>query len=656
MRHLFFVLCLCVAHTMFAQEYDLPAIHFRDMITDYVSVDSSAEAVAIKEIGKTELEPVEADRALRVVHYYTVRIKILKKEGANRANFTIPLYAFGKDFEYIRDIEGVTHNLENNKIVSTPLTSKAIFLEKTSPYLQLSKFTLPNVREGSVIDIKYRIYSPDILNFRTWRFQSDIPKISSVYTAIMPATYQYRVILRGPYQLTDTKSEILRSHFLLNGVRNDCSKITYSMDSIPAFIEEDYMLAPKNYISAVYFELEQFYSTNGGKTQITKEWKDVDRELLTDRSFGGQIKRESVFKEIIPSVTVQKETDLDKAKAIYAFIKKNIKWNRVYGKQAQHGVKESLEGHIGNIGDINLSLIAALNSGGIKTYPVLVSTRENGLPNDLHPVISDFNYVIAAAEIDGKNYLLDASEANIPFGEIPLRCVNDRGRIIYSRKSSEWIPLKNEQASMINFSFIGDIDEEFNLKGKLTISYKGLEAMRKRNEISSFSSAEEYFEKMNDKTFSFDIENPTVENLNNLDEFLYERMDIQLSLSDYVQHGKFRFNPIFISRTTKNPFNLSERLYPVDLGAQRHVTHTVSVQLPPGFTLESAVKDANLKLPGDAARYSYMHEFEDNRLTMKQTVLLNKAIYSSDEYFYLKEFFSRIIKQQEQEFIFNAKP
>src|SRR5690606_647326 len=126
----------------------------------------------------------------------------------------------------------VTHNLENNKIVSTPLTSKAIFLEKTSPYLQLSKFTLPNVREGSVIDIKYRIYSPDILNFRTWRFQSDIPKISSVYTAIMPATYQYRVILRGPYQLTDTKSEILRSHFLLNGVRNDCSKITYIMDSI----------------------------------------------------------------------------------------------------------------------------------------------------------------------------------------------------------------------------------------------------------------------------------------------------------------------------------------------------------------------------------------------------------------------------------------
>src|SRR5690606_24708031 len=113
--------------------------------------------------------------------------------------------------------------------------------------------------------------------------------------------------------------------------------------------EEDYMLAPKNYISAVYFELEQFYSTNGGKSQITIEWKDVDRELLTDRSFGGQIKRESVFKDIIPSVTVQKETDLDKAKAIYALIKKNIKWNRVYGKQAQHGVKESLEGHIGNI-------------------------------------------------------------------------------------------------------------------------------------------------------------------------------------------------------------------------------------------------------------------------------------------------------------------
>lgn len=650
MRHLLTLTLSILAGIVLGQEFTFPQVSVQTFMAPIPALAADAEAYVMLEQGKSQLEVVESERALMVVHDYKVRIKILKKEGAEQANFEIPLYAFGTSFEKITDIKGTTYNLKNNQFVETAMTSKSIFLDKVSEFRHMAKFTLPQVEEGSIIDVQFRIYSHDILNFRSWQFQQDIPKVSSSYTVIFPATYQYRVTLRGPYPLKDTKSEILRSYFLLNGVRNDCSKITYLMDDIPAFEEEDYMLAAKNYKSAISFELEQYYSSNGAKTRVTKEWRDVDRELLNEKYFGGQLKKEDLFREILPGIVKDKTTPLEKAKAVYTYIQKNIKWNDVYGKYAQHGVKESLEQHSGNTADVNLALIAALNAAAIPTYPILVSTRQNGLPNNLHPVISDFNYVIAGAEIDGKTILLDATDPLGPFGELPLRCVNDRGRIIYSRKSSEWIPLVNEQPSTLTYSFLGKLDSAENLTGKLSIYYKGLEALRKRNEIVEFASEEEYFEKMEGRLANMRIDKASVENLHEIDDFLIEQYDVEIPLAEYFQGGKLSFNPIIIQRTTTNPFNLNERLYQVDLGSQRHITHNLNIQLPENYRIKSSPKNVSLKLPEETAKFSYYSGIDANRLVFKQVVSLNKAIYSVDEYFHLKEFFSRIIQQQNMEF------
>ena len=69
--------------------------------------------------------------------------------------------------------------------------------------------------------------------------------------------------------------------------------------------------------------------------------------------------------------------------------------------------------------DINLGLVSALNLADIEAYPVIISTRSNGIPNIIHPVITDFNAVIVSAKIDGKDYLLDASDKNLPFDCYP---------------------------------------------------------------------------------------------------------------------------------------------------------------------------------------------------------------------------------------------
>src|SRR5690606_21474049 len=323
--------------------------------------------------------------------------------------------------------------------------------------------------------------------------------------------------------------------------------------NIPAFKEEAFMLAPKNYISAINFELVEMTNPRGGVDKFTKSWKDVDQELMTDRSFGGQLKKTDYFKsKMDPSILEIKDTHA-RAAAVYQWINKNIRLNNVYGKYAQQGVEDALERKSGNVGDINLALITALQAADIECYPVILSTRNNGLPHDLHPVLTDFNYVIAAAKVNDNFILADATDPLIAFGQLPLHCINGKGRIIYSRKSSEWIELTNNTVSLSEYNFHGKLGLDGKLKGKLTISSTGLDALNKRKEIIRYPSFEEYVENFNEKLNHMSIQQSALHGQDTPDQLLIEEYEVDINLMSPMQSNKVLFNPIFISRITKNP-------------------------------------------------------------------------------------------------------
>lgn len=639
---------LLVAYqTLFAQSDYLPKLTPSAFQNSKSSVvDSSTHAVVLFEKGQSDITVDEREHQLRVIHHYAVRIHILDKEGFDEANYVIPLYKFGNSFENVRDVKGFTHRLEGNRIQTNEMAKAAVFTEKISDFVTLTKFTLPAISENCIIDIQYEISSPDIFNYRTWTFQEHLPKIHSEYTAIIPAVYDYNVTLKGPYKLDDQKSALMREHFLLNGRRFDCSKLTYIMREIPAFEEEAHMLASKNYKSAINFELKEYYSPTGAKMSLTKNWKDVDRELLSEKSFGGQINRESNFKQILPRILSSEDNADQKAQKIYEYVKRQIKWNSVYGKHAQYGVKDALERRSGNIGDVNLALISALNSADLEAYPVILSTRENGLPNSLHPVMTDFNYVIACVKVGDKQYFLDASEENLPFGLLPLRCINGNGRIIYSKKSSEWIPMENNIEAMKTYQVFGSVDIDGIFTGEMRLTYRGLDAFHQRNRIKSFASIDSYIEERIDRSGGVRIKDGGVENLDSLQKELVERFTITIDFSSDMQGKYLNFNPVLINRLSSNPFNLEERTYPVDLGSRHLETYYANIRLPDGYSINDQPKNTSLALPEASAQYSYQSELSGNLLNVQQKLALNKAIYEVDEYFHLKELFSRIIQHQ----------
>lgn len=648
---LLIALCFITHFTSIAQDFNFGTLTENDYLFKRNTLDSNANAVVLKEFGKSTVQINESTGRPELNFEYHVRIKIFNKDGFRHSNIVIPSYKDENNTELIKIEKASTFNYDHGVFVESVLDKKGIFTENRSKYTQLTKFTLPNIKEGSIIEYVYHLQSPNLFNFKQWDFQSDIPKVSSEYLVHIPAMYNYNVSLRGAYKLTEQKTELFKECLRINGSVIDCSKITYIMKDIPAFVEEDYMTAASNFKSAIYFELSDVQHLNGGRQSYTKTWKDVDYELTTAKNIGSQMKRKDVFKDIMPTVLKGTTDDLSKAKAVYNYIKKQIKWNNYYGKYSEENIKNVVEMRSGNVADINLSLIAALSAANLDAEAVILSTRDNGIVNKLYPVMSDFNYIVAKVNIADKSYLLDATEPLLPFGLLPLRCINDQGRVINLKKPSYWIDLKAEQKNVTNYVLFGTLTPEGKIKGTITTYTLGYAAFNRRKEIKKYNSIDEFVEKLDEQMPKLSIVKHEILNIDSVENTLTEKYDVEFSVFDGKVTDQLYFSPFFINRITKNPFNLNERTYPVDLGAASDERINISIALPEKYELIEKPKDMAIALPDNGGKYLLQTNLMDDKMTVSQILQFSNAIYPADHYLSLKEFYSRIIQNQKKDLL-----
>lgn len=619
--------------------------------------DTSAVAVVLKEFGEAYVDTENG----KIIFEFHTRIKILRTTGLKHSDFSVSLYkgSNGK-IEVINSIKASTFNLEAGKIQETKADNPTVYTENLNKYYDLKKFVLPNVRVGSVIEVQYTLESPFIYNFRTWEFQSEIPKIQSEFWAKIPGNYVYNVRLSGYLKLVKNESTIVKECIKIGsgiaGVYSaDCALNKYGMKNIPAFIEEDYMTAKRNFLSAIYFELSEVRYFDGRIDKVTKEWKDVEDELKKDNRFGGQLKKGKDIWVKIEQATTAITDPTEKARKIHTYIKTWYKWNEVYGFVSDLGIKKAFESKSGSVADINLSLIAALNYGGIKTEPLLISTRQHGLPTEVHPVLSDFNYVVAKVNIDDKVYLLDATDPYLPFGLLPEKCLNGKGRV-FAEKGSYWYDLKpivkDKRVSVLDLMF----DPSGILKGTLEHSYYGYKSVSMRKKISSFNTHEEYVEDLSKTLVNVTINKFEISGIDDFDGPIKERFEVEIEGFEGMSQNNFLFNPFdLIGKIERNPFMSPERLYPVDFGAPLETQIILTLKYPSQVEIVEKPESTALSLPSSGGRFLFDIKDLGDKLIVNYSLSINKSVYNSNEYHYLKELFNRVIQYQNIDLVFKKK-
>jgi hypothetical protein len=651
-------LALFIPFSTAGQDFPYGAVALNDLTLKRYDKDTSASAVVLKEFGEAWIDDGDGYHLLFKRH---VRIKILTKNGLDQANVEIPLYKQGSTrVERMTSLKASSYNLENNGIHEEVLKEDAIFTEDRNKYVTVKKFAIPNVREGTVIEIAYTIDSPFIFNFRGWEFQSDIPKMESEYWASIPGVYQYNITLRGFQKLAKNESKIIKNCLgtgnssYAGGYSADCSLMQFGMKDIPAFVEEEYMTAKKNWLSAIHFELSEVKHFSGRTDKVTKEWKDAEQELQQEYRFGVQLKRGKDIGDEVAKVIAGETDELMKAKKVYEFVKEWYLWNDTYGMFSEFGIRKAFDQRKGNVGDINLSLIAALRFAGLNVEPVILSTRANGLVVELYPVLSEFNYVVAKVNIGEEWYLADASEKFYPFGLLPERCLNGKGRVI-GEKKSYWIELKpgNPRKTVSVLSLA--LGSDGVIRGSLLTTFMGYDAINKRQEILSYESTDAYIKELNNQMDEVSITGYEMKNLPDLEKSLSRKLDIEITAFDGLNTSRFLFNPFILDRWSENPFKSRERLYPVDFGVPLERTMILNLEYPADYEIVNLPERVGLSLPQSGGRFLFEVQQTGNKLSLNNTLALRKTLYNSAEYHYLKELFSHIVQIQNGDLIFRKK-
>ena len=595
--------------------------------------DSIANAVVLYEHANYY---VNEQQNFNLTTDYYFRIKILKKEGFEKATISIPLSSRDK----IENIKAETYNLDGSQhLKATALDQKKIYTKN-----KLISFTLPNVKVGSVIEYQYSITTPSS-KIRDWYFQSDIPKIKSEFTAAILGNYKYDIRVVGSLKLTKDVAVVKKNcvYVPIIGV-GACLDISYGIDNIPAFKEEDFMLSKRNYISRLNFKLNSYTKVNGMVKNFSKTWKAADKSIKNLLLDGQNSKSKYFQKSIIPKEFFLIEDELSRSAKVYDLIKNNFNWNGLYWPTRKVNVKNAFVSKTGNIFDINLSLYNALKAVGVNCNIALISTRNKGLPTKLYPTVSDFNYLVVKAIINGKTYFLDASDKLLPFGLVRFNALNGDARILDFKKGSYWETIQlNRQSSVVRKISLTLIDN--SLVGNLSVVSDGYSAIEKRRAFKNSTTEEvlNYFETNNP---SIEADKLILSNLDSLDKKLIERYKVNID-SEIAAESTTLINPFYFKAFEINPFKLKNRTFPVDFGYKRAVTYILSLKLPQNYSINKLPKNRSMSLPNKGGRILFSVNKKDKVINLYLKFTVKRKRFNSDEYEFLKEYFNQLAKIQE---------
>ena len=639
------------------------SIEIKDLQNKFYAIDSNAAAVVLCDIGKSAIEGNSKGwfsvsfKRHRVVH-------ILKTNGYGEADVEIPLYSHGEDEETLEKLKAYTYNLENGKVVETKLEKSAIFKEKRSANLEIRKFTFPNVKEGSIIEFEYEVLSDYISNLDPWNFQGASPVLWSEYTLSVPQFFSYAFLSHGYHRMHVNERKDRTSQFvvLTNAMSSSATDRTsinagvtdfrWAMINLPEIKKENYASSLKNHIASLEFQLASQNDPLMPRT-YRSSWTELTKSLLEAEYFGAKLEKENNWVGADENPLIKDAaTETEKAKRIYEYVRDNFictSHNTIYASQT---LKNVLKTRKGNVAEINLLLTVMLRYAGLKADPVLLSTSDHGYALEYYPMITSFNYVITSLVCDNKEMVLDGSHARLGFGALLPECYNGHARVV--NESARPIYLVGDSLKEKKFtSFLLSADEKGGWIAGVNQTPGYYESYHLRNKILE-SGKDEFIKSLTkDFTFTVKMKDSKIDSLSRFDYPLtlqYE-FDVEPAGEEILY-----INPLFGEGYNKNPFESTQRHYPVELPYTIDETYVLTMEVPKGYEVDELPKQILAKMDQDGSAYfEYRITHSGSMISMRTIVRFNKTIFLPDEYENLRAFFNLIVSKHAEQIVLRKK-
>ena len=555
--------------------------------------------------------------------YYTFAIKVLNKQGVERF----------KEYQIGFNQYSESLNIEKAEVIKKSGG-------KVQAETEENMLVFTNLEPEDVVFIKYKIQhyyhgkiSKDFMD--NFSFDSFIPIEYSRYSLLVADKYKFDYKMVN----SDLKPEVKEvENFKL---------YVWEKRKIAEIKDEPYMpelcdFTPTLFISSLksWDDVANWYSDLAySKTQEDYEVRKVYEELFADK---------------------KGLSELAKAKIIYEYILKNIRYSSISFRQSSYvpqKASKTIATQLGDCKDLSSLFVALGKLAGLETRLVLVNTRDNGLNNMILPSIN-FNHCIVKLTADGKVYYLELTDNVLPFGSLPSSLYQASILEIprpEEKASSQLQSLKPDTRTLNQATFTMKINLDKNdLKINANFLKIGSLTTNLRYNLAGKSQdkQKEYVQKIvaDNVKNTVTIQNTQFgNNLNQLADSLSFEVDYTIK-NEVIEVGEmsmFRL-PILDVIATLERFPEEKRNFAFEYWQYETIdvyNNTYIISLPAGKVFTELPADVSLSANGNTYSLKY-EKLADNQLKVTRKAQTNRDNISAEKYPDFKEFIEKLIKAE----------
>jgi hypothetical protein len=387
-----------------------------------------------------------------------------------------------------------------------------------------------------------------------------------MYRILVPSIFRFVTQVLA-YQPVEQKNKIVNDNILYraNVISNRSEEKTYILKNIPALREEPFMGAEKDYLQRVVSQLQRIIYPTGEIEEVMSTWPKLTKDLLDEEDFGVQLKKNLPHTKSLDDSLKKITGDFDKMVLIYNYVRKNMNWNGSESIYSFEGIKSAWDKKSGNNSELNFILISLLKDAGLKAFPLLVSTKDNGTINTIYPFLGQFNNTMTCVFIGENKYFLNAADKYNPAYLIPYDVLDNEGFIV-DKEYGGWVKLSNKKDKWKSIvSFFAQITPDALMKGKATIySYGYSKNPRVKKWEEDKSSFDDYFTKefTGMKIENIEVKDEEVDTLP-----LEQKLDFSLPVNSSGEYEYFTLN--LFQNLEKNPLIADDRKKDIDFNYHR---------------------------------------------------------------------------------------
>jgi hypothetical protein len=637
------IVCFCIGLSPVSVHASAPPISSEDLaFKGDPSAPGASAVILYREVNRD-------DSGLRSHEDNFLRIKILTDEGRKYANIEIP---FVKGQDDVVNVKARTIRPDGSPVpFDGKVFEKSIVKARGVKYLAKT-LTLPEVQPGSIIEYSYTynfaeyqlydshwILSEDLF---TRRALFSLKPYNSPYSHYS-VSWNWHALPPGTDPPKEGKDSILH----------------LEAHNIPAFESEDFM-PPENELKS---RVDFIYSQDHYSRSSEEYWNAVGKRLYAELE--QHIEKRKAMQQAVAQIVSPQDPPEEKLKKIYYRVQQIRNTSYEVAKTEKEEKREQPK-YNANVEDIwsrgygsgyqlTWLYLALVRAAGFDADGVLVSSRKDYFFSPKKDIDQyRLNSNVVQVRLNGKSIYCDPGAKFVPFGLLSWFETGVNG-LVLDKNGGTWIqtPLPQPSESTVERKASLTLTDTGDLEGKLTISYTGLEAVRRRNEERNEDDAGR--KKFLEESVSHAIpvfSEATLTNQpdwNGSDSPLVAEFTLKVP-AWAAQAGRRVMLPVgLFSAQEKHLFDHADRIHPIYMDFPYQLKEDITISVPAGWQIGSVPPEH--KQDGHIITYSLDVTNDKGSVHLARNMAVDFLLLDQKYYSALRTFFQGVKSSDEQQII-----